>query len=175
MKNKYIAIIIILLTIGISYLGIKYYYANKKISSMQELSYLCDNINKLDNIEKDKLISEAYPINNISEDEKREIAIKFFEEYINLHRTNWYQVKDNGGKIETTFSEYKIKDSYLTNEEENKFTFLICYDIKPANNSMFWVAGNGENGKDNWIINKLQYIDIIRYKDKYYLDNIYTG
>ncbi|APF26250.1 hypothetical protein NPD7_2644 [Clostridium sporogenes] len=184
MKNKkrLLIIITIFATCLIIYLFYKnenkspyQYFIKQSEKQVEDNSKIYSIIDKLNKDEKDKLVSEIYSVRNIPEKEKKKIAISLFDEYINNMRTNWYYVKNNGGTVVLTFTDYKITEAKFEKQEGNRFTFSMTYDIKCTDESNYWRAGNGKDGEDNWIIGKFQYIDIVKYKDKYYIDNIYTG
>ncbi|HGG0417111.1 TPA: hypothetical protein ACJFE8_001884 [Clostridium sporogenes] len=185
MKNKKRLLIIITIfsTCLIIYLFYKnenkspyQYFIKQSEKQVEDNSKIYNMIDKLNKDEKDKLVSEIYSVRNIPEKEKKKIAISLFDEYINSMRTNWYYVKNNGGgTVVLTLTDYRITEAKFEKQEGNRFTFLMTYDIKCTDESNYWSAGNGKDREDNWIIDKFQYIDIVKYKDKYYIDNIYTG
>lgn len=161
MKNKkrLLIIITIFATCLIIYLFYKnenkspyQYFIKQSEKQVEDNSKIYNMIDKLNKDEKDKLVSEIYSVENISMEEKKKIAISLFDEYINSMRTDWYYVKNNGGKVVLTLTDYRITEAKFQKQE-----------------------GNGKYGKYNWIIGKFQYIDIVKYKDKYYIDNIYAG
>jgi len=116
-------------------------------------------------------------VNDISKDEKTEIARDLFDKYVNDNKTDWKQVEFQkiDRKPMISFTEYKINDIKVTGGDENKFTVSVKYDIKYTNESNMWIAGNGEISEDNWIRNKSNFVEIQKNGDKYVISNIITG
>lgn len=120
----------------------------------------------------------VYPEIEINTTDKEVIGKKLYEEYIKLHSTDWFFNLNNGINKEPEISalESKINDVSLISEGKYIFTVCISYDIKSANEKSPWYAGNGEIGENNWIVNKVTFIDIEKIgENKYRIINGYTG
>lgn len=121
--------------------------------------------------------NELSSINDISKEEKAEIARELFDKYVNDNKTDWKQVELQkiDRKPVVCFTEYNINNIKVTGGDENKFTVNIEYDIKYTNESDMWIAGNGKISEDNWIRNKSNFVEIQKNGDKYVISNIITG
>lgn len=127
--------------------------------------------------QKQKLPLEVSNI-DIGDETKIKIATKLFQEYIHINETNWKYnqeryIKDSN---KLTFEDFKIKNVSVVSTDKNKFTVDIIYDIKKSVGSCsnIWNAGTGIDGNDNWILDKSNLVDIIKYQDKYYIESVYN-
>lgn len=127
--------------------------------------------------QKQKLPLEVSNI-DIGDETKIKIATKLFQEYIHINETNWKynQERDIKDSNKLTFEDFKIKNVSVVSTDKNKFTVDIIYDIKKSVDSCsnIWNAGTGIDGNDNWILDKSNLVDIIKYQDKYYIESVYN-
>lgn len=167
MKKKLFSIILIL-SISINLvLGAIIIKINKQDSNSNQ------NLNK--NININKITQNSYSIKEIDEKTKISIAKDLFDNYINSNMMDWQYVKNNklDRKPVLSFTDYKIVDVFFVKEDDISYTVDIIYDIQYTNDSPLWVAGDGNMSENNWILKKDFLIDIIKYKDKYYISNVY--
>lgn len=155
----------------------------EKISSEEDKTFVTE-IDRKDFIRVVKIhggyidSSLVYPEIEINETDKEVIGEKLYEEYIKLHSTDWFFNLNNGinKEPELSVSESKINSISLTSEGKYIFTVCISYDIKAANEKSPWYAGNGVLEEDNWIVNKVTFIDIEKTgENKYRIISGYTG
>lgn len=130
---------------------------------------------KVSDSDKENLMGDLYPVKDISEDRKKEIAKNLFEEHLNQMSTDWETVKDKklNRKPVLTFTDYRITDARFIKESGNKFTVDITYDIQYTDEGKSWLAGYGDISDNNWILKKGNIVDVIKYKDKYLLADVY--
>lgn len=154
-----------------------------KISNEEDKTFITE-INREDFIRVVKIqggyidSSLVYPEIEINTTDKEVIGKKLYEEYIKSHSTDWFFNLNNGINKEAELSvlESKINSTSLTSEGKYIFTVCISYDIKAANEKSPWYAGNGEIEEDNWIVNKVTFIDIEKTgENKYRIISGYTG
>lgn len=122
--------------------------------------------------------SLVYPEIEVNTTDKEVIGRKLYEEYIKLHSTDWFFNLNNGINKEPELSVLESKINSVSLISEGKYIFNVCisYDIKAANEKSPWYAGNGEIEEDNWILNKVTFIDIEKTgENKYRIINRYTG
>lgn len=145
--------------------------------SMMFISCGSSNIKNNTNNIKEVIDNEKNEQESLSKDEMIAIARDLFDDYINQNRTDWYFVKAKGLKRQPVIclTDYRINDISFVKEENNKFTVDISYDIQYTDESNYWVAGNGELSENNWVMNKCNFVDIIKADNKYFLSNVYTG
>lgn len=118
-----------------------------------------------------------YPVIETTSTDKVYIGQKLYEEYIKMRSTDLLSNLDNGinKEVESSLVEYRIISCDLHSEGKNIFTVTVAYDIKP-NESGFGLAGNGVDGGDGWIINKLSFVDVEKIgENKYRMITAYTG
>lgn len=148
----------------------------KDVERYKDKSFTTD-VDQLSNEEKQNLLSEMYNV-DIDDDAKIKIATKLFEEYIHINETNWkYNLERSiADKNKLTFEDFKVKNVLVVSTDKNKFTVDITYDIKKSEDSCsdIWNAGTGKDGEGNWILDKNNLVDIIKYEDKYYLQSVYN-
>lgn len=116
-------------------------------------------------------------LDELTTEQKINIATDLFDEYINQNRTDWKIVKYDHLERQPVvcLTDYKIHDVLFVSEKDNTLTFDISFDIQYTNESNYWLAGTGTISDNNWIINKSTFVDIKKYDDKYFITNIYTG
>ena len=127
--------------------------------------------------DQEEIVREINSVKDISEEEKVKIAKDLFDEYINNNRTDWSGSKHQKDPEQpvVAMTDYKINSVKFLSEDKNKFIVCIVYDIKYTDESNWWVAGNGDLEDDNWVRNKMNFVDIEKYLDHYIITNIYTG
>ncbi|MBU3136224.1 hypothetical protein KPL39_08060 [Clostridium gasigenes] len=138
------------------------------------------SVYSIDGWDNDELTNElkANPVVETKSTDKKIIATEVYTGYIKANSTDWRNVERNKLDREPiqTVLDYKITSINMTNEFDDFFTVSIGYDIKSVKESSQWVAGNGEDGPDNWIINKSGFADIMKVgKNKYIKIKGYTG
>lgn len=143
------------------------------------LSFIgCNNIIlTLEDNPKNYTLENRYATIKTSKKDKILISSNLFEKYIKIHSTDWAFVLDNNLKREPlpVVIDYKINDINIHNIKGNKFTALINYDVQAANETDGWYAGNGIISDQNWIIGKINFVDIERSGNTYSITNVYTG
>lgn len=109
-------------------------------------------------------------------DQMMQKAEQLFSSYIEANSTDWKRVEFENLDRDPVKSleDYKIIDSKLVSFGENDFTVKFMYDIKYTDDSDMWIAGNGSKDKDNWIRNKINYVNIEKNNDEYIIKKIYT-
>lgn len=125
--------------------------------------------------DSENLMGDLDSVKDISEDRKKEIAKNLFEEHLNQMSTDWKTVKDKklDRKPVLTFTDYRITDARFIKESGNKFTVDITYDIQYTDEGKSWLAGYGDISDNNWVLKKGNIVDVIKYKDKYLLADVY--
>lgn len=138
---------------------------------------LDNNYKNLSEIEKEKIIRELNSVKDITKEDKEKIARELYEEYLNNNRTDWRMVKAQNLNRNPVISmvDYKINEVTFVKEDKNTFTVEVSYDIQYTNESNMWLAGNGTLSENNWDKNKVTFIDIEKYLDKYIISSVYTG
>lgn len=138
---------------------------------------LDNNYKDLTEVEKEKIIRELNSVKDITKEDKEKIARELYEEYLNNNRTDWRMVKAQNLNRNPVISmvDYKINEVTFVKEDKNIFTVEVSYDIQYTNESNMWLAGNGTLSENNWDKNKVTFIDIEKYLDKYIISSVYTG
>ena len=166
MNKKNISVFFLILSVFINIFFVIHLY-NKSDSNI--------NLDRLSKYEKENLIGDLYPIKNIDIESKKNIAKNLFEEYLNQNSTDWKNVNNNNIQRNPlpTFTNYRITDVIWIKENNNQFTVDIIYDIQYTDNGKQWVAGDGDLADDNWVLKKDFLVDVIRYKDKFLILDVY--
>lgn len=175
MNKRKVIISILALSILLNLLlAVEIYNKNNK-KDLSKVSADKVSVDKLSNSDKENLMGDLYSVKDISEDRKKEIAKNLFEEYINKNSTDWQTVKDKklNRKPLPTFTDYRITDASFISESSNRFTVDITYDIQYTEEGKSWLAGYGNISDNNWILKKGNVVDVIKYKDKYLLADVY--
>ncbi len=130
------------------------------------------------------LYAHAECVNNSTYDKESyvDIAGKLFESFINENSTdhNKVQFENLDREPVKTLESYEIKNikfissCYDDNSNIDKFTVRITYDINYTDESDMWLAGNGIISENNWIRNKMNFIDIEKVNGEYAITQIYT-
>lgn len=109
-------------------------------------------------------------------EDKTGIAKDLFEKYINQNKTDWKYVESRQLDREPVVSltDYKINDIKIVEEDKDKFTANISYDIQYTDKSDMWIAGNGKVAEKNWIKNKNNFVEFSVDSDVYKIQKIYT-
>lgn len=170
MNKKKITIFVLILSILLNlFFAIDIYNKN----SEKNLSKV--SVENLSDSDKENLAGDLYSVKDVSEDAKKDIAKKLFEEHLNKMSTDWQIVKEKNlnRKPLPTFTDYRITDAKFISESGNKFTVDITYDIQYTEAGKSWLAGYGNISDNNWILKKGNLVDVIKYKDKYLLVDVY--
>lgn len=111
-----------------------------------------------------------------NEDEALSTAVQLFSDYINENSTDWKKVQYENLDRDPVKSldDYKIVNAHLVYHEATNFTVRVTYDVKYTDESDMWLAGNGNKQENNWIRNKINFINIEKNNDNYSIKNIYT-
>lgn len=153
---------------------------NKDIefSNLVQTSISKNDVYKLYNDVANLNVSNLYSVENVSTDEKVRIAKELFEEHLNSMGIK-FEGFGNGvdyvsnRKAVLTFNNYRITDVKISEDKGNKFLASVTYDVQCADEHKDWIAGVGDIGEDNWVIDKFYTLEIERYKDKYIITNMY--
>ncbi|MBD7912255.1 hypothetical protein [Clostridium cibarium] len=170
MNKRKITILALILSILLNLFFAIYIYNKGSEKSLSKIS-----LDKLSDSDKENVIGDLYSVEDISEDRKEEIAKNLFEEHLNKISTDWQNVKDKNlnRKPLPTFTDYRITNAHFIKESGNKFTVDITYDIQYTEEGKSWLAGYGDISDNNWILKKGNVVDVIKYKDKYLLVDVY--
>jgi hypothetical protein len=111
----------------------------------------------------------------IKELNPKEVAIVMFCEWLESYRST-----DTGISIQ--LKDYLVWDASLDSNYGDKPGVIpnvyyagIRFSVLPKGESVYWIAGNGIDGKDGWIIHKYLLILIRLIKDNYQIEIIGTG
>jgi hypothetical protein len=90
-----------------------------------------------------------------------------------------YRINDIKFVADRTNTEDYYRDSFVEKDSKDAFIvtvdFSVQSDVKPGEMNL-WIAGNGEEGSDGWILNKFMYIKVDKDKDgNYFAYFIGTG
>ena len=109
-------------------------------------------------------------------DELIQKAVQIFTEYIKNNSTDWKKVEYENLEREPVKSleDFKIIDTKLVSFGKDNFTVKVTYDVKCTNESDMWFAGNGFKEENNWIRNKINYLNIEKNNGEYVIKKIYT-
>ena len=126
-------------------------------------------------IPNDSLLTAHAECIEDNNDEKIKTAIELFSNYIDDNKTDWRKVQfENLDRNPVkTFDDYNIINVDIVDYEADSFTAKVTYDIKCTDESDFWFAGNGLREQD-WIRNKVNFINIKKNNDGYCIKNIFT-
>lgn len=125
----------------------------------------------------DEEAAKLYSVENISEDEKKRIAKDLCKEHIESQGIkfkyfgNVVDESSNRNAIQT-FKNYRINDIKIVDENVNKFTAIVGYDIQCTDECKEWTTGDGTLGEDNWVIGKGYILNIEKYKNKYFITSV---
>ena len=111
-----------------------------------------------------------------NEDQLIEKSVQLFTEYIENNSTDWKKVQYENLDRDPmkTLENFKIINTKLTNFTEDNYTVKITYDVKVTDENNMWFAGNGLKDEDNWIRNKINYLNIENDNGEYVIKNIFT-
>lgn len=103
-------------------------------------------------------------------------SVELFKNYIEENSTDWQKVQfENLNRDPVkSLTDYAIISTELVYSEKDNFTIKVTYDIKYTDESDMWLAGNGLKEEDNWIRNKINYVNINKENNEYKIINIYT-
>ena len=111
-----------------------------------------------------------------TKDQLIEKSVQLFTEYVENNSTDWKKVQyENLDRNPVKSLEgFKIIDTKLTYSSEENYIVKIIYDVKITDESNMWFAGNGFKDEDNWIKNKVNYLNIEKDSGEYVIKNIFT-
>lgn len=128
------------------------------------------------------LSTSGAPLTSNDSQKYIDISKPIFEEWLKT------LIKEKGGAESYTInnityvaSKEKAKEnelSWFTKESTNNaFIVNVTYSIKMTNTNdyNYWMAGNGIEGSDNWILNKSLFVTIDKNINGYYVLNAGTG
>lgn len=71
--------------------------------------------------------------------------------------------------------DYKINNIKALNGDISYFGFSVDYSVQGAIENTDWVAGNGETGKNGWVLNKVQYYTLKKEGNSYKVESSGTS
>lgn len=104
---------------------------------------------------------ESYP----DYSEYDEIAKSIFSDYLT-------DQKSSSLSGEERIKDYKITYLEVREADETGFQFYVEYDILPDSPSEFIIAGNGEEGNDDWYVGLGRYVTTQKQGDNYIILSI---
>ena len=128
------------------------------------------DISELSSKGKEKLVEEAYSVENLSEEEKIRIGKKLFDEYMSNAALEIRKGDKEDRAVTLKCSNYRITDASVVETSGNKFMVHIGYDVQGLGNYK-WYAAFGDIAEDNWVLNKFIDLEIIKCGDKYYISS----
>lgn len=139
----------------------------KKILSFVLLSILaislvgCNKPNNNENPKGNKTLKNI-SIDLISDD-NNENCKKLLNAYLDYFKNS----KDESEKL----IDYRIESIEEKSSKDHYIEFYCKYSVKPQNYN-HWMAANGEDGSDGWIVNKSNFVKVLKKDNKFYFESI---
>ena len=105
------------------------------------------------------------PIRAITEALNKDVEWDGTTQTVNIYTKSEPITADEVGKtfVETCLALGTLQDCTINSvEHDSDNTWIVSFNVLPKAGQDEWIAGNGEYGENGWIVNKTQYIYVVK-------------